>query len=93
MSADAETAPWACGYPNTPVEVAALPYMPHWGHWSISAWTRTTDGSTGVQLASVNFPVGTRGPFTPPDVKRRCFAELHAAALVVLADRGSVAVA
>lgn len=79
--------PQAPSYPNTRAEIDALPYVPNWGHWSLTAWDKAIKQQPPVyiKLAEVPFPVvNGRGPQTPHDVKCRAFAQLDAAARAAL---------
>lgn len=74
-------------YPNTRTEIDALPYVPQWGHWSITAWDKAIQQRPPVyiKLAEVQFPVVNGcGPWTPHDVACRAFEQLDAAARAAL---------
>lgn len=72
--------------PRSREEIDALPYRLEYGHWGINAWSNKTGYDPGRLLASVQFPVTTRGPYDPPHVQDQCFTELDAAARKALAE-------
>lgn len=66
--------------------VRDLPYALYYGHCGMTASERVSEwGKTGRVLAQVAFPCGSSGPFDPPDVRNKCFAELDDAARAALA--------
>lgn len=73
-------------YPRTPEGIQALPYRLEYGHWGMTAST-IHEGQLTI-LAYAGFPVGSRGPYDPPEVKDRVFAELDAKARTKLAELG-----
>lgn len=58
-----------------PTQVLAPERHAEWGHWGITFWCRhdrTNHYLPGEKIASINFPVGTRGPMdSMPGQKER----------------------
>ena len=70
--------------PRTRAAIDALPYRLEYGHWGLTA---SIGQYPNIRiLASAYFPCGTRGPFDPPAVQDRVFAELDAAARIALGE-------
>lgn len=68
--------------PRTREALDALPYRLEYGHWGLTA--STGDPRHPIILATACFPVGNCGPFDPPHVQDRVFAELDAKARAAL---------
>lgn len=64
--------------PRTRTGIDALPYRLEYGHWGLTA--SIGDPRHPTILATADFPVSSRGPFDPPAVQDRVFAELDAKA-------------
>lgn len=59
-----------------------LPYRVEYGHWGMTA--SCGDPRHPCILATVNFPVGSRGPHDPPNVRDSVFTQLDALARAAL---------
>lgn len=68
--------------PRTREALDALPYRLQYGHWGLTA--SVGDPRAPKILATSNFPVGNCGPFDPPAVQDRVFAELDKKARAAL---------